>query len=233
MSKFIIPTDALKRPEVGEIWVNRKNKRKVEIRASASPVVVWYKALLNPNGGHTAEAKKPIGTFLKEFEFGWATPAALASSIEEAAQAVRDAGGLPPLERERPEPWPQTVNTSTLSMLAAVIRQRANKLYAFAERGPYEQCQHAMHEIADALEEIASDSSLIFERNYFLSLNVSDLVVKSRILASVDDARRVIAAGDVYLDGQRVTEDAPITTVTRERFTVRCGERSAVVRVVG
>ena len=229
-------------PEKNEIWVHRTNGRRVTIgeapawHAKHRPYpkpMVWYKAVSNPNGSHTALTKTTLERFLKQYR-----PAI--EHILAAAQAVRDDGGEPPVLTAdeigmdgtlHVAPWPQPINTGTLAALSAAIKVRAQALFRYAESNDVDEgaCK-AMLEIADAIDSLSS--GITFDRAVFLSMKLSTLILKT-CLADVRDVRQLIAAGDVYLDGQRVTEDAPITTVTRERFTVRCGERSAVVRVIG
>ena len=215
-------------PEKDEIWVHRTNGRRVTICtppgwAQRTPRFVenrvWYKAVSNPNGNHTALTKTTVERFLKQYRF-------LEAPLH--VTKVAPIGGEP----LHVAPWPQPINTSTLSLLASIIRARSQSLIAIADTEPWRQSQHVMNEIADALDEIAGEGAFAFDRSAFLSMDVSTLLIRT-LLADRESAFRAIAAGDVYLDGQRVTEDDPITTVTRERFTVRCGERSAVVRVIG
>jgi hypothetical protein len=216
-------------PKEGEIWAHVSTGKRVRIGSqpswyeNAKPFpepMVWYKALYSQNGTHTALTKMPLQRFLKQFRPEMPQPVDLGNPSSVAASELR------------PAPWPQPINTSTLSLLASVIRARSSTLYSIDGHRETEKARRALDEIADALDEIADDAALVIDRSTFLSMDVSALLVRAK-LADRERAIRALAAGDVYLDGQRVTEDAPITTVTRERFTVRCGERSAVVRVVG
>lgn len=50
---------------------------------------------------------------------------------------------------------------------------------------------------------------------------------------NIEPATRILD-GEVFMDGELVTDpEAQITAVKRERFAVRCGSDSAVVKVVG
>ncbi len=77
-----------------------------------------------------------------------------------------------------------------------------------------------MHQRRELPEEIA-EFTLDNNRE---TVSLADLLVKSGLAPSKSEARRLIKAGAVYVDGSRVTEAAATVGVEAQQFVLRCGK---------
>jgi tyrosyl-tRNA synthetase len=92
---------------------------------------------------------------------------------------------------------------------------------------------HGEHAARDAQEhfarvhqrrELPEEISEFTLENHGETVSLADLLAKSGLAPSKSEARRLIKAGAVYVDGSRVTEAAATVGVEAQQFVLRCGK---------
>jgi tyrosyl-tRNA synthetase len=92
---------------------------------------------------------------------------------------------------------------------------------------------HGEHAARDAREhfarvhqrrELPEEMSEFTLENHGETVSLADLLAKSGLAPSKSEARRLIKAGAVYVDGNRVTEAAATVGIEAQQFVLRCGK---------
>jgi hypothetical protein len=128
---------------------------------------------------------------------------------------------------------PPVSNDDAIAKVRSWFDVVAARLTAKASASDNGVVSAALREVADAFRPSTANGEIQVTREALLIMSVASLLVLCR-LASSNVARTRILDGEVFVDGEHVSDpDAQITTVKRDRFAVRCGDDVAVVKVIG